>query len=60
MTYDKKSFELAEHFIDDEIVTARLGITEHDYRCKRLAEHIQASIEDWIAANPPSTLKECE
>lgn len=55
MTYDRKCFDLAEHFIDGEIIAARIGLTEHTERVKKLAEHIQAEVEAWIETNPPST-----
>ena len=44
-TYDEKCFELAEHFLQDEPITD--AATRADLT-KRLAAHIQQSVEDWL------------
>jgi hypothetical protein len=49
MSYDRKCYDLAEAFLED-------GPISHDFEKQigLLAQHIQTSIEDWIAMNPPT------
>jgi hypothetical protein len=41
VSYDSKSYDLAEHFLSDEPRLMHL--------VDKLAQHIQTSVEDWIA-----------
>lgn len=52
MAYDKKCYELAEHFTPD-ITTGVLQDRQ------KLAQHIQDAIEEWLAgiANDPAPAK---
>lgn len=52
MTYDVKTFELAEHFIGD----GPKGSEAHR-RCHQLAGDIQRYIEDWMNYDPRMNLE---
>ena len=53
-TYDSKSYELAEQFLDGgPIHYTTKDATDHMKRCHELAIVIQSAVEDWIADNPP-------
>jgi predicted NAD-dependent protein-ADP-ribosyltransferase YbiA (DUF1768 family) len=56
--YDPASYELAEHFLQDEkALVANVQddparavekAAEHSKNCDRLARHIQDAVEDWF------------
>lgn len=48
MSYDRKCYDLAETFLEDDLI----GIN-HKARCHELAQLIQTTIEDWMSFNRP-------
>jgi len=46
MTYDEKSYELAEHFLQDE--PCRDDPVLYKKHCDSLAKVIQRAVEDWF------------
>jgi hypothetical protein len=50
-TYDSKSYELAEHFLQDE-PHCKADPALFKTCCDELAKEIQTVVEDWIAFGP--------